>query len=369
MSIVDGSVPTAASRPRTERSVRPATLIIGAIAVTGMTLVALHVINQGYVRVDVEQLRNGEAWRSGGWLSQIVLRFVSRINDGQLQQLVLSLVAAAASGVLLAALYHRLRANGWIMLGALVVLCALALHAGGLYVLTANSRAIPLLLAVAVLIPAIRAIEETGDVQAAISMGLLLPLLLLASPLTTPLVLPFAIGATLADRDARRDPRAFIAVLLVTILPTVIVAVGIVGFVAQARLDVAEALLPYIRAFSDMHLGDPTDSLLGLVVYAPVMLVPVLYCHVVSALAIVVLPLYLVMARETLTNTMSAIIPPLVATVAFASWLAVVRLPRELRLISLAMLVLSAVATWTLPGVWGDPEWRAALLSLPIGTP
>jgi len=258
------------------------------------------------------------------------------------------------------------------------VLCALALHAGGLYVLTANSRAIPLLLAVAVLIPAIRAIEETGDVQAAISMGLLLPLLLLASPLTTPLVLPFAIGATLADRDARRDPRAFIAVLLVTILPTVIVAVGIVGFVAQARLDVAEALLPYIRAFSDMHLGDPTDSLLALVVYAPVMLVPVLYClwpglperrHVVSALAIVVLPLYLVMARETLTNTMSAIIPPLVATVAFASWLAVVRLPRELRLISLAMLVLSAVATWTLPGVWGDPEWRAALLSLPIGTP
>jgi len=344
MSIVDGSVPTAASRPRTERSVRPATLIIGAIAVTGMTLVALHVINQGYVRVDVEQLRNGEAWRSGGWLSQIVLRFVSRINDGQLQQLVLSLVAAAAS---------------------------VALHAGGLYVLTANSRAIPLLLAVAVLIPAIRAIEETGDVQAAISMGLLLPLLLLASPLTTPLVLPFAIGATLADRDARRDPRAFIAVLLVTILPTVIVAVGIVGFVAQARLDVAEALLPYIRAFSDMHLRDPTDRLLALVVYAPGMLVPVLYClcHVVSALAIVVLPLYLVMARETLTNTMSAIIPPLVATVAFASWLAVVRLPRELRLISLAMLVLSAVATWTLPGVWGDPEWRAALLSLPIGTP
>jgi hypothetical protein len=369
---------TAGDVPNAKPHIRPATLIIGFVSITLLLLIALHVINAGYIRRDIQALQNGEAWQIGGWLSQIVLRVVSLLDDTQVQQTALSLVAAVVSGLLVATLYDRLRASGWYVAGALVVLIAVSLHAGSLYLLTANSRAIPLLIAFAVLIPAIRSMEDTGDVQSAIGMGLLMPLLLLASPITTPLIVPFAIGAALANPDARRDGRAFVAMLLVTILPTLIVAIGILGFVAQARLDVAEALLPYVRAYSDIHWGDPTDSLLALVAFAPMMIVPIAYCfwpnlperrHVYSALAVVILPLYLVVAREMLVTTATTIVPPLTLLAAFVSWLAVVRLPFQLRVVALAMLVLGAVASWTLPQLWTDAEWKAALLTAPFQPP
>ena len=35
--------------------------------------------------------------------------------------------------------------------------------------------------------------EDVGDVQATIGLGLLMPLLLLAGPLTTPLILPLGV--------------------------------------------------------------------------------------------------------------------------------------------------------------------------------
>jgi hypothetical protein len=372
------SVILATEVPVAKPLVRPATLIIGIISTALLMLIALHVINAGFIRRDIEALQNGEAWQTGGWLSQIVLRVVSLLDDTQVQQTSLSLIAAAVSGVLLATLYDRLRANGWLIAGSVLVLVALSLHAGSLYVLTANSRGIPLLVAFAVLIPAIRSMEETGDVQSAIGMGLLLPLLLLASPVTTPLLIPFAIGAALANPDARRDPRAFVAMLLVTILPTLIVAIGILGFVAQARLDVAQALLPYVHAYSEIQFGDPTDSLLALAAFAPVMIVPIAYCfwpglperrHIYSALAVVILPLYLVIARETLTTIMTPITPPLALLAAFVSWLALVRLPTQLRLLAFTMLVLAAVASWTLPQLWTVPEWKDALLSPPFQQP
>jgi hypothetical protein len=202
----------------------------------------------------------------------------------------------------------------------------------------------------------------------------MMPLLLLASPITTPLVVPLAIGAALANRDARRDPRAFVAMLLVALLPTVIVAIGILGFVAQARLDLAGALLPYVRTYSDIHAGDPTDSLMALAAFAPVLVVPIAYCfwpqpagqkHLFSALAVIALPLYLVLARETLVTTMTPMIPPLALIAAFVSWLAVVRLPIALRVLAVAMLALSALLSWTQAGIWEDAVWKAALLAMP----
>jgi hypothetical protein len=374
MSVADTSLVVATAKPA-KRVIRPATLIIGIAAVTMLLLIALNVIDAGYVRRDIEALQSGEAWRTGGWLSQIVLRVVGLLRDTPLQQTSLSLIAAVVSGGLFALLYDRLRANGWFIIGAILVLIAIGCHTGFLYVLTANSRAIPLLFAFAVLIPAIRSMEDTGDVQAAIVLGLMMPLLLLASPITTPLIVPLAIGAALADRDGRRDPRAFVAMLLVAILPTLIVAIGILGFAAQARVELADVLLPYVRTFSDIHLGDPTDSLLALAAFAPVLVVPIVYCswpqlperrHIFSALAIVALPLYLVAAREMLVTTMTPIIPPLALIAAFVSWLAVVRLPMALRILALLMLALSALLSWTQPGLWDDPVWNAALLSLPL---
>jgi hypothetical protein len=162
--------------------------------------------------------------------------------------------------------------------------------------------------------------------------------------------------------------------LLVAVLPTLIVAIGIIGFLAQSGFDLALALVPYVRAYSSVKWGDWWGSLGGLVIYAPVLIVPLAYCvwpnlperrHVFSALAIIVLPLYLVLARTVLNTTMTAIVPPMAMIACFVSWLAVVRLPTALRVLALAMLALAAVLSWTQTSIWDDPEWKAALFNTP----
>ena len=353
---------------------RPATVLWSLGAVVLLLLLALQVLAAGYIRQDVAQLQAGNVWRSGGWLSQVVLRIVDLLPGAALQHLILSVTAALVSGLAFGALYDRLRSNGWFRIGAFAVLTALLLHAGVLYTLTASAADLPLYIAFAALIPSIRALEEVGDVQSAIGLGLLLPLLLLASPAATVLILPLAFASALADPDARRDPRAFVAMLLVTVLPTIIVALGIVGFMAQSGLDLAEALLPYANAYAGLHFD--TDAFLigfvALLAFAPVLLVPLLYCvwpdlaerrHVFSALAVVGLPLYLVLARATLNAQMAAIVPPLALLAAFVSWLAVVRLPFALRMLSFLALALAVITSWSLVGLWDAPLWKTALLS------
>lgn len=370
LDIATGSLPAHGKRP----FLRPATVIWSCVAIVLLLVVALSVIDGGYIRRDIAQLQDGEAWRTGGWLSQVILRLVGLLPGTQLQQWALSLTAAVVTGLAFGVLYDRLRANGWFRIGAFIALVALLLHAGGLYTITASSRAIPLYIAFAALIPAIRSLEDVGDVQSAIGLGLLLPLLLLASPAAALLIIPLALAAALADPDGRRDPRAFVAMLLVALLPSVIVAIGIVGFIMQAGMDIGAVLVPYIGAYSSIRL-DPqalSAGLEGLVVFAPVLLIPLLYCfwpalperrHVFSALAVVVLPLYLVFARAALTTTMTPIVPPLALIIAFISWLSVVRLPLQLRVLALALLALSAAASWTYVGLWDDPMWKAALFN------
>ena len=368
MSALDaGVVPS--SRP----FFRPATVITALVWAAFLLLAARYVVDAGYVRKDVLTLEAGDAWRTGGWLSQVVLRAVSLIPDRLLRQTTLSLIAAVAAGMIFGALYGRLRANGWLAVGALFVLVAVGLHAGTLYAITAQSRAIPLYIAIAALIPSIRSMEEVGDVQSAIGLGLVLPLLLLASPITTPLIVPVAVGIALANPDARRDFRAFAAMLLVALLPTIIVAIGILGFLAQAGFDLADALLPYATAYHAIQLSDPTPTLLTLGAFAPVGLVPLIYCfypglperrHVLSALAIVGFPLYLVLVRSTIAPAMTPIVPPLALIAGFVSWLAVVRLPLALRVFALAMLAISAIASWLLPTLWSDPDWLATWTQL-----
>jgi len=65
--------------------------------------------------------------------------------------------------------------------------------------------------------------------------------------------------------------------------------------------------------------------------------------------------------RTTLVTAMTPIVPPLALIAGFVSWLAVVRLPMALRIFAVAMLVVSAAASWLLPNIWNDPDWLAAL--------
>lgn len=376
MTTADIALSTPEIRPKRMALWRASTVTITVLALTCFLMMAQYVIDAGFIREDIAALRDGEAWKTGGWLSQLVLRIVGLIPDVGLQQSGLSLLAAVTAGLLFGVLYHRMRAVGWFWFGAILALVALATHAEVLYAITAASGGLPLYIAFAALIPAIRSMEEVGDVQATIGLGLLMPLLLLACLVATLLIIPFAVGASLSDPDGRRDPRAFVAMLLVAMLPTIIVAIGILGFLAQAGQDVAEALAPYVAAYGTLHVGDVLGSVSALVVFAPVLLVPILYCiwpnverrHVVSALAVVALPLYLAIARTVLSTQMQAFVPAVALLASFASWLALVRLPFTLRVFALVMLVLSVVLSWLQVGYWDDPAWKAALFFLVDGS-
>lgn len=355
---------------------RTATAIVWIVALAALLLVAWHVVDAGFVRRDIEALRGGEAWRTGGWLSQLVLSLVDLVPNLAWQQTALSFTAAVVAGLACGLLYDRMRAHGWTVVGSVVVLVLLAAHSNVLYTITAASNGLPLYFAFAAIIPAIGKLEQVGDVQSAIGLGLLMPLVLLAGPLTTPLIIPLALGAALADPDGRRDARAFVAMLLVAVIPALIVAIGVVGFVAQSGIGIENVILPYIDAYGAMRMGDVPGSIAALHTLAPVAIVPLLYCvwpnlperrHIWSALAVIALPSYLAVARVVFNSTMQSFVPAVALLAAYVSWLCVVRLPLLLRVIAAAALALAVLTSWMAGGVWEDPEWQAALFSgLPL---
>lgn len=369
MSDVALSTPTRAVR---KPLMRTATAIVWLVSLAALMLVAWHVVNSGFVRRDIEALQAGEAWRTGGWLSQLVLALVGLIPNIDWQQTVLSFTAAVFAGLAFGVLYDRMRANGWTIVGSAIMLLLLASHANVLYAITAASRGLPLYFAFAVIIPAIRQMERVGDVQSTIGLGLLMPLVLLAGPLTTPLILPLALGAALADPDGRRDPRAFVAMLLVAVIPALIVAIGVVGFVAQSGIGVENVILPYLGTYGTLKLGDIPQSLAALGAFAPVAVVPLLYCvwpnlpekrHIWSALAVVAMPVWLAVARMIFNSAMQPFVPAVALLAAYVSWLCVVRLPLLLRALAMIALAAAVLGSWTLTGFWDDPAWKAALFS------
>lgn len=372
MTIAD---PVAAAGHPSKRAVgdRMVMLAVSLAAMLWFLWLAQHIIQAGYQRADITALEAGEAWKRGGWLSQIVLSVVGYVPGHELRQSVLSLVGAAAAGAILGVLYGRLRATGWYSIGALLVIAALGTHALALYAVTGGSRAIPLLVAFAALIPAIRALESVGDVQSAISLGLMLPLLLLASPTTTPLILPLAVASALADRDGRRDIRAFVAMVLVAVLPSIIVAVGVIGFTAQAGFDVTKLVLPYVADFRAIALGDWRSMFGALAYFAPVLAVPLLYCVVPnagepprrwSAVAVVALPLYLAIGGVIFPWNMPFWGPPIALLATFGSWLAIAHLKLWMRVLALATLFIAVGLSWLANPFWQDAEWLKAIHSV-----
>ena len=360
-----------AAPARSSISSRIVTFAVMLAALLAFLWIAEKVMEAGYVRRDIVALQSGDAWRHGGWLSQIVLTLVGLLPGEKLQDLVLSLTSAAAAGVAIGLLYHRLRATGWIAIGALLLVVALGSNALVLYSVTAASRSIPIFVALAALIPAIRALESVGDVQSAISLGLTMPLLLLAGPATAPLILPLAIASALADPDGRHDPRAFVAMILVAVLPSVIVGIGIVGFAAQAGLSVPAVLGSYVTGYATDGVGDWLRALVQLVSFAPVLLVPLAYCvlpsrrepkQIWSALAVVGLPLYLALASVAFPWGLPGWAPIVALLATYSTWLAVARLSLALRIAALVLLFASLAISWTNGVFWSDPDWRAGLI-------
>ena len=295
---------------------------------------------------------------NGAWLTDLVIRPLAALPWPWPAETVYAVVAACVLGGLIAWLFERLIYNDWSPLEAFLFVGFLAASSIIVDSAAIDHRSIATMAACIVIVPGIRRIESVGDVQANMSFGLILPILFLAGPPLAPLILPLALFGALADPTARHDLRAFIAMFLVAIMPTLLVFAGLFGiFGGHESLRLITDV--YIPAFTPQPLDtEASQALLTVGAYTvlPFAIVTVFYLLVrdrrwqpVSALAVLVLPLYLIVG----TIVFSWSVPPSLPTAAFlgayASWLSVARLRPVFRWVSIALMLLTSLVSWSAP--------------------
>ena len=294
----------------------------------------------------------------GAWLTDLVARPIMALPWPWPVETVLSVVAACVLGTLIAWLYERLVYNDWTRIEALLFVAFLSGNAAIIASLTGDYRAIATMVACIAVVPGIRRIELVGDVQANMSFGLVLPLLFLAGPPLAPLILPLALFGALADPVARHDWRAFVAMFLVAIMPTLLVFTGMIGLfgITEVMRLVTEI---YVPAFSFARLDHAaTQALATHLVYTvlPFAIVTVAYVFMrdrrwqpVSAIAVIILPLYLVGGAIVFSWSISPSLPTVAFLGAYASWLSVARLRPVFRWVSIALMLITAALSWSAP--------------------
>jgi hypothetical protein len=316
----------------------------------------LHVVGEiprpipaGIFSLPIETLR-------GEWLNDLVVRTISALPPDWPLNTVLAAVTAGILGFLIGWLYQRLIYNDWTHVEALLLVGLLGTNAIVVGMVMGDHRPVATMIACIAVIPGIRRIESVGDVQANMSFGLVLPLLFLAGPATTPLILPLCLFGALADPEARHDLRAFIAMFLVAIMPTLLVLTGMLGmFGSHEFVRLVQEI--YVPAYTPDRLGAAsTQALLTVAAYTvlPFVIITVAYMLVrdrrwqpVSALSVIMLPLYLVAGAVVFSWPMSSTLPTAAFLGAFASWLSVARLSTVCRWVSIALMLLTAVLSWS----------------------
>jgi hypothetical protein len=320
----------------------------------------------------LQSLALAEGTRDGAWLSDLVVWLLTALPGELPLNTTLAVFSAGVLGALIAWLYRRLIYNDWPAFDALVFVGALACNSFIVSAVTADHRVIPLMLACAAVIPGIRRLESVGDVQAEMSFGLLLPLLFLAGPSTALLIPMLAVFGALSDSETRRNRAAFIAMFLVAIMPTLLVLTGLVGI-----LGVHEAGRLATEIYGPAFHPEPLASgkwtpFLTIFAYAvlPFAIVIVAYWlqhdrrrQPWSAMAVLVLPVYLLLGAVLFSWPMSPAAPAAVFLGAFASWLAVARLTPTFRRASAALMVLGTMVSWSAAVLASDPAWQAGPLA------
>ncbi|MEO8667055.1 MAG: hypothetical protein ABI399_00950 [Bauldia sp.] len=345
-----------AARPSPARGLPPAMWIAAplaaALVVAIWTLMAQGVF--AMLLAPVPGSRVALPTVDGAWLSNLVVQAAGALPwplDAKL-----TLISALVIGFLLAWLHVRLVRNGWPVVEALCLVLILAGHAVVIGAVIADHRVIPVMLACAAVVPAIRRLESVGDVQAEMSFGLVLPLLFLAGPTMTLLVPMLAIFGAVSDREARSDLRAFVAMFLVAILPTLLIVTGMFGMVGGAEA---------VRLFHDVYLARfrayqfAPDAVAPLLMTTAATILPfglviAAYClqpdrrrQVWSAIAVIALPGYLIAGAFVFHWPMLVSTPAAVCLAAFASWLSVARLSPVVRRASILLVLLVAAVSWT----------------------
>lgn len=294
----------------------------------------------------------------GAWLTDLVARPIMALPWPWPIEAVLAVVAACVLGILIAWLYERLVYNDWTRIEALLFVVFLTGSAAIVASLTDDHRAIATMVACIAVVPGIRRIESVGDVQANMSFGLVLPLLFLAGPPLAPLILPLALFGALADPVARHDWRAFVAMFLVAIMPTLLVFTGMIGLFGISEV-MRLVTRVYVPAFSFARLDQAaTQALVTQLVYTvlPFAMVTVAYLFMrdrrwqpLSAIAVIILPLYLVGGAIVFSWPISPSLPTVAFLGAYASWLSVARLRPVSRWVSIALMLLTAALSWSVP--------------------
>ena len=294
----------------------------------------------------------------GAWLTDLVARPIMALPWPWPLETVLAVVAACVLGILIAWLYEWLVYNDWTRFEALLFVVFLTGSSAIIGSVTGDHRAIATMVACIAVVPGIRRIESVGDVQANMSFGLVLPLLFLAGPPLAPLILPLALFGAQADPVARHDWRAFVAMFLVAIMPTLLVFTGMIGLFGIPEV-VRLVTQVYVPAFSLARADHAATQALVtqfVLTVLPFAIVTVAYLFTrdrrwqpVSAIAVVVLPLYLVSGAIVFSWPMSPLLPTVAFLAAYTSWLSVARLWPVFRWVSIALMFLTAVVSWSTP--------------------
>jgi hypothetical protein len=297
---------------------------------------------------------------SGAWLTDLVALALGMLSLPWPMPIMLSVFSACAVGALLAWLYSRLRFNNWSPATALWLVGGLAAHPVIVAAVETDHATIPLMLACAVVVPAVRRLESVGDVQAEMGFGLMLPILFLAGPATAPLIPLLAVFGACSDPTARHDSRAFVAMLLVAVLPSLLVLIGLFGMLGTAR-----SLGAFVGIYRDWYTAGPQggDDLRRIgasvaVTILPFSLLTIAYClrddrrrQVWSAIAVPALPFYVAAGAATFSWPLAPTVPTAVLLAAYASWLSVARLTPTFRALAILLLLCSTLAGWGIPAL------------------
>jgi hypothetical protein len=303
----------------------------------------------------------------GAWLSQMLAWLVAIVPIPLPADTLLALVSALALGALLAWLYQRLVFNDWPVIEALLFVLALGANAIIVGTVTSDHRAIPVMLACAAVVPGLRRLESVGDVQAEMSFGLVLAFLLLAGPATAMLIPGLALFGTLSDRATRSDVRAFVAMFLVAIMPTLLVLTGMLGMLGVDRaipLFRAVYLDPFRPALLDDASRHGLLRVFAITVVPAGLLIAAYWLQLDrrrqpwSALAVLLLPAYLLAGAALFSWPVADTVPTAVFLGAFASWLSVARLNRTFRRAATILVLIGTVVSWEAAGLAPAIPWH-----------
>ncbi len=268
--------------------------------------------------------------------------------------------------------YRFLLVSGWPAVQAMLALALIAAHGMLIYATTTTSAEFLILLAVAALIPAQRRLEAVGDVQSVINYSLTLTLLLVAGPPLAVLVPVLALAVPFREAEAQGKPQIFAAMLLVAIVPTLIIIAGVWAMAARAGIGLDLLAQPFIADFVPVRQPVATMIILSAVT-APVALVLVVHGAIpdrrrkpLTTVVALALPFYLAIGNSLFDWQLAPWTPAAAMLATALGWLCATRVRPWMRWLTLAMLLVSALASWLLARLWADPAWLDGLMPIQL---